>query len=529
MTQEGPSKLIIVSNRLPCVIEKGTGEGDEWTVNPGSGGLITALAPVLRKCNGVWIGWPGTVHEDDVDVAAVLEQSRQRFHYRMHPVAMPRGEKEGFYEGFANQVLWPLFHCLNERCNFSPHFWSMYELVNRRFADATQPFTANAGSFIWVHDYHLMLVAQELRRAGARNRIGYFLHTPFPPPEVFLKLPWRMEILRALLAYDLVGFQTIADRRNFVGCVRTLLRECQVRGQGRIKSTTHEEREIKLGSFPISIDFDEFAGEAVSEEVKTECARLKQQFSGRKLILGIDRLDYTKGIPSRLRAFRAALSHFPDLPRAVTFVQVVVPSRGSIGEYRALRDEIEQLVGEINGQYGEVGYVPLQYMYRVLSRTELLALYRVADVCLVTPLNDGMNLVAKEYCACNVDNKGVLILSEFAGAAAELQRGAILVNPYDYEGMAQAIHTALTMPADERRARMQRARRQIRRNDVHAWADAFLRAGLERGDPPPGPEDVQWGENYAADLAVHELVCQRGQKSASRLDEPLSRSLDRSS
>ncbi len=505
------SNLIITSNRLPCVLERGENPSD-WKTRPSDGGLITAMAPVLRDRGGEWIGWAGTLEEDGIDVASILADSPKEWGYRLSPVILSRAQHEGFYEGFANQIIWPLFHSLNERCRFAPRFWKMYQEVNLKFADAILKQVGNNAPFIWIHDYHLMLVAEELGRKGIKSRIGFFLHTPFPPPGMFLKLPWRAQILRGLLSYDLIGFQTYGDRRNFVECLRVLIPGYKVRGRGRVQVATTRRGETGLGVFPISIDYDEFANEAVSEAVNESLDSLRVDYANRKVILGVDRLDYTKGIPSRLKAFGMALERFPELQRRITFIQVVVPSRSNIDHYRTLKEDIDELVGEINGTYTRQGWVPIHYVFRSLSRVELLALYRRADVCLVTPLNDGMNLVAKEYCACDVEESGVLILSEFAGAAAELHRGALLVNPYDREGIADAIKTALNMPLDERKARMQRMRRYIRHHDVYEWVDSFLKASAQRGldEFPVGdqlsedqPAD-DWG--YQNEISLHERV-----------------------
>jgi trehalose 6-phosphate synthase len=507
MADESPD-LVVVSNRLPCVLEPKEGEPGGWAVRPGSGGLVTALAPVLRSRGGTWIGWPGTVEEDGVDAETILAGAHDQLGIRLRPVPLYREEKQGFYEGFANQIVWPLFHSLDERCRFSPRFWNAYQTVNRKFADAVLKYVGTESPFIWIHDYHLMLVADALRRAGLKSRIALFLHTPFPPPGMFLKLPWRQRILHSLLAYELIGFQTMLDRRNFVACLRALCPESRVTGRGRVQTVTAAQGATRLGAFPISIDFDEFSKQATASESVAHYNRLKHEYADRKLLLGVDRLDYTKGIPNRLRALQNALERFSDLRRRITLVQIVVPSREGIGEYQDLRQEIDELVGQINGKFTEPGWVPLHYVFRSVERAKLVAFYRLADVCLVTPLNDGMNLVAKEYCACNTDESGALVLSEFTGAAAELQRGAILVNPYDYEGTADAIYRALTMPADERSLRMRRMRQHLQRHNVFTWVDSFLAAGTRGiGDDDDNAEPAHpTGADYTSELAVHALV-----------------------
>jgi trehalose 6-phosphate synthase len=321
-----------------------------------------------------------------------------------------------------------------------------------------------------------MAVAHNLREMKFSGKIGFFLHTPFPPLDLFLKLPWRDTLLRDLLAYDLVGFQTLRDRRNFVQCVRSLLHDVSIGGKGQVLEARIENREIRIGTFPISIDYNEFAEHAASPEVAERAWYLHEDFPERQLILGVDRLDYTKGVPERLLGFGRALERYPELRGNVSLIQVVVPSRTEIPKYRDLKEEIERLVGQINGRFTRSGWVPVHYHFRSMDREELLAYYRAAEIALITPLKDGMNLVAKEYCACKVEDDGVLILSEFAGSAAQLQGGALMVNPHDVEGVADAIHTACTMELEERRTRMRKLRNGIRRRDILWWVDTFLQA-----------------------------------------------------
>jgi trehalose 6-phosphate synthase/phosphatase len=469
-------RLITVSNRLPIVISRGA--NGEWQIESGAGGLITALAPVLRDRGGVWIGWSGTVEEDELDLDALLRRAPGGAGYTLKPVALTAEERDKFYLGFSNEIIWPLFHDLQTRCNFDPTYWATYESVNRKFARVAAR-NSRPGDYIWVHDYHLIDVASELRALGVANAIGFFLHIPFPPLDIFLKLPWRFQILRALLAYDVIGFQTLRDRRNFVQCVRALLKDVAVQGKGQVITAQVAGRTVRAGAFPISIDFQEFAQQAASGAVAEAARYFHEAFANRTIIFSTDRLDYTKGIPEKLAAFRHALRRYPELRERVTLVQVIVPSREDIPEYGGLKAEIERLVGEINGQFTSTGWAPIHYMFQSLQRTELLAYYRASEIALITPLKDGMNLVAKEYCACSLED-GVLILSEFAGAAAQLQRDALLVNPYDVEGVAAAIHRAWTMAPGERRARMRNLRRAIRERDIFWWVDSFLHAGTAR-------------------------------------------------
>ncbi len=478
MTTESPNgthrRLVVVSNRLPVVLSKREGE---WDAQAASGGLITALAPVLRNRGGTWIGWPGTSEIDEIRHA--LDEASGDAGYSLEPVRLPEEVIEGYYHGFANEIIWPLFHDLTSRCNFVPAHWQAYQDANRVFAETIIERT-DPGDYIWVHDYHLMLVAEQLRSMNTSRQIGFFLHIPFPAVDIFLKLPWRFQILRALLEFDIVGFQTVRDTQNFIHCVRTLMTGVSIKGRRSSHVVEQPGRRTQVGSFPIGIDYANFDSRARSADVTAEVDRAMERLPNIKVILGIDRLDYSKGLPERIEAFQNALRRYPDLCGTVTLIQVVIPSREDVPEYQVQRAEIERLVGEINGEFTQPGWVPIHYLYRSLEPTELFAYYRMSEVCLVTPLKDGMNLVSKEYCACNVDGNGVLILSEFAGSAAQLFRGAIMVNPHDVEGTADAIHEAVRMPSDERRKRMRRLREVVRREDIFWWTDSFLAAAFSR-------------------------------------------------
>jgi len=475
-----PDRMIIVSNRLPIVLEK---TADGWQVHAGSGGLVQAVAPILKEKGGVWIGWPGVSGEDE-GWREVAQQAVAKTGYELHPVPLTQEEVDLFYLGFSNSVLWPLFHDFLDACDFDPVYWRAYRDVNRKFADAVVE-SSEPGDFIWVQDYQLIHVGQFIREASKGRRIGFFLHTPFPPLDIFIKLPWRASILRGLVSYDVVGFQTIRDRRNFLTCVRHLLPDVTTRGRGSLVEATlplkGRKRTVAVASFPVGIDYGAYARAAASPEVEARIVELRRDLGEVALILGVDRQDYTKGIPQRLQAFRTALERYPELHERVVFFQVSVPSREGVSEYQDLKAEIEQMVGEINGRFGTVGWIPVHYYYRSLLQKTLIGLYRLADVAFVTPLKDGMNLVAKEYCACQLDKNGVLVLSEFAGAAAQLRGDAVLVNPYDVEGVAEALERALRMPAEERAERMARMQGRIRRQDVFWWAQRYLSAAF--GEP----------------------------------------------
>jgi trehalose 6-phosphate synthase len=419
----------------------------------------------------LWIGWPGICQEAPLDKE--LHSVGQKVGCSFVPVVLSEEEMNHYYLGFSNETLWPLFHDLQSYCTFDSKRWKPYQQVNRKFAE-TAAESLREGDFLWVHDYHLFLLAKELHRFGINPQTGFFLHTPFPSADIFGNLPWRREILEAMLEYDLIGFQTLRDKNNFMQCVETFLRGISISGVAGINGVVLREHETEVAVFPISIDFDEFSGGAAASEVADSVKELHQANKGRQIIFGVDRLDYSKGIPLRLRAYRDALRLFPGLRKKVTMIQIVVPSREDIDAYRRLRIEIEGIVDDINDEFTDTDWEPVQYHYHSISRKELLSYYRAASVALITPIKDGMNLVAKEFCAANVDENGVLILSEFTGAAAQLRKHAILVNPHDSEAVAGAIHRAVNMDTLERGHRMRELRHSIRREDIYWWADRFL-------------------------------------------------------
>ena len=467
------NRLIVVSNRLPFALDS-TGE-DLWTVTPATGGLVSAIEPVLRERGGIWIGWPGTAGEIP---QAPLTKATRNAGYKVVPVALTATERDEFYYGYSNEVIWPLFHDLQNFCNFEPGYWQAYKQVNERYAEAIAR-SAQPDDFIWVHDYHLMYVAQALRERGASrdlSRLTFFLHIPFPPYDIFAKLPQQQRLLRALLQFDLLGFQTRRDVRNFLQCVRRVMSDVKIVPRRELQLVRFEKREIRVGHFPIGIDFDSFEKGAKSETVEQKAQRLRVTFPGCQLILGSDRLDYSKGIPERLRAFRTALELYPELRGRVVLIQIVVPSRVEIPRYNEFKNRIDRLVGDINGHFSSSTWLPVQYHFRSLDRDDLLAHYRACDIAFVTPLKDGMNLVAKEYCACRIEEDGVLILSQFAGAAQQLKPDAVLVNPYDVEQMAEAIVNAFRMRETERIGRMKRMRRVVCEENVFWWVDSFLKA-----------------------------------------------------
>ncbi len=460
------SRLIVVSNRLPLTLENKNGT---WTATASSGGLATAMEPILSKSGGLWIGWTGddgTLPPDERE--RLLKSSASEFSYVA--VDFPPGEGKKFYEGYPNQTVWPLFHFFPSRMSFDPDAWRDYEAGNERFA-STVSGKVGPGDRVWIHDYHLMLTPGLLRRAEKQASIGFFLHIPFPPSEIFSMLPHGDEVLTGLLGADLIAFHTHRHLHHFRS---SLLRVLGV--ESTMQSVEYEGRTVRLEAMPIGIDPGPFLEMLSGEgEAVDRVRELKARYSGMRLLISVDRLDYSKGIPERLRTFARVLRNSPELRGQVVLMQVAVPSREGIEEYQSLSREINELAGEINGKYGTADWTPIMYLRHGIDRAELAALYAVSEVGWVTPLRDGMNLVAKEYCACKPNGDGVLVLSQFAGAAAEMGE-ALLVNPYDEEEVEEAILRALTMQPDERAERMSRLRERVIRHDVFNWAERFLAA-----------------------------------------------------
>jgi trehalose 6-phosphate synthase/phosphatase len=457
-------RLIVVSNRLPLTLRR-AGEG--WRTERSSGGLASALDPVLKRTGGLWIGWPGeSPAAPDEGRDEQLRGWRKKHGYVA--VDVPAELGRSFYEGYANQTLWPLFHNFPTNVEFDPGGWNAYVEANHRFRDAVLQ-NLGPGDVVWVHDYHLMLLPGLLREALPHAAVGFFLHIPFPASEVFRILPRRSELLRGLLGADLLAFQTHADLQHFRA---SLLRINGIESRmDRVKGDGHHTR---LEALPIGIAPDEFL-RFIEKDKGTQQAyeEHRRRFAGLKILLAVDRLDYTKGIPHRLRTFRRLLERAPRLRGKVVLVQVAVPSRERIPRYEELRHEVSELVGEINGDFGTPDWTPVVYMRRGIARSELVALYAAADVGWVTPLRDGMNLVAKEYVACQRRAEGVLLLSEFAGAAAEMGE-AFLVNPYDEDRTAEVLEAALNLPLEDRRERMAALHRRVHRNTVFAWSERFV-------------------------------------------------------
>ena len=459
----------MASNRLPLRLTGGAEDG--WSCSPATGGLVTALEPVLRRRGGTWVGWPGCPDAGQEALAQAAPALVGGAPYGLRAVSLNREEEHCFYQGFSNQVLWPLLHGFSALCDPDPEYWRSYREVNRRFAERLAE-VAGGGGTVWVHDYHLMLVARELRELGVDGPLSFFLHTPFPPGELLESVSCGHALVEGLLHYDLVGFQTEQDQAHFVDAVRRIHPEALSEAGGGVE-LTFGDRRVRTGAFPISIDFKEFFGAAHNPVVMGMAWDLRRRLGDRSLLLGVDRLDYSKGIPQKLRGFRRVLRRHPELRGRMVLKQLVIPSRDGIPAYRATKVEIEGLVRAINQEFADLDSPPVEYQYGSWDRMELLAHYREADVALVTPLNDGMNLVAKEYVASN-GGGGVLILSQGAGAAWELGREALIVDPGDPDAVARSIVEAHSMPLRERRRRMTSAQAVVRSRDVHRWVEGFL-------------------------------------------------------
>ena len=472
--------LVVVANRLPVDLVDG-----QWQRSPG--GLVSALEPVMQAAGsgaGAWVGWSGSpdVQEEPFDSGSM----------HLVPVALSAQEIEEYYEGFSNDTLWPLSHDVISPPEYHRGWWDAYRRVNARFAQVAAE-QAEEGAVVWVHDYQLQLVPALLRELRPDLRIGYFHHIPFPPLELFIQLPWRRQVVEGLLGADLLGFQRAGDAANFGRAVRRLtgLRT----GAGSVTVTGPAgPRQVRAGAFPISIDSARFDAMGRSDQVRNRAAQIRADLgSPDLLLLGVDRLDYTKGIRHRIQAFGELLTEQRLTVPATTLVQVASPSRQNVGAYQQLREEVETAVGRINGEHGHIGAAAIHYLHHSYPPEEMAALYVAADVMLVTSLRDGMNLVAKEFVAACTDERGVLVLSEFTGAADELT-SALLINPHDIDGLKDAIIRAATMPPREARARMRRLRRRVLTDDVAAWSAAFL-AALTSSPVSDGPagQDVSDG------------------------------------
>lgn len=460
-----PQRVIVVSNRLPVSLKPG---GTSWHSKATAGGLATAMNPILRGSDGIWIGWSGdTSATTDETRNAILKEWADK--HRYFAVDLERETAQGFYEGIANQALWPVFHHFPSLLRFDSESWRSYVTANEIFRDEILKHV-RADDLVWIHDYHFLLLPGMLREVRPDISIGFFLHVPFPSSSVFRILPKREELLQGMLGADYLAFHTHRYLQHFRTSILRLL--------GLTSQMDHVElgkRIVRLDALPIGIAPNQFTDLLTKGAgTRKQLAELRQRFGYCKILLGVDRLDYTKGIPERLRAYRKFLQDYPEWRGKVVLIQVAVPSRERVPRYSRLRREVDELIGEINGDWSTPNWSPISYLRRNLPQAELAALYASADVALVTPLRDGLNLVAKEYVACKSSGDGVLVLSEFAGAAAEMGE-ALLVNPYDEESLSSTIARALSLSETEKRERMMALYRRIHKNNVFAWGDRFIK------------------------------------------------------
>ncbi|MEQ9620118.1 MAG: bifunctional alpha,alpha-trehalose-phosphate synthase (UDP-forming)/trehalose-phosphatase [Deltaproteobacteria bacterium] len=459
------SKLIIVSNRLPVTVKKSRGK---FKFQPSVGGLVTGIGSLDMGKEQIWAGWPGITfsgYKSKVDTKKLREMLVAESYY---PVLLSKNDIENYYHGFCNEIIWPLFHYFVQYAIYEKKFWESYRKVNETFSNAVLEVAGN-DDVIWIHDYHLMMLPDLIRKRLPGAKIGFFLHIPFPSSEIFRLIPWCGEILKGLLGADLIGFHTFDYARHFLESVRRVLGYEHTLGQ-----LTLGDHAVRVDTFPMGIDFEKFSSAPEDPEVQAIISRLRDDIKeDYKVILSIDRLDYTKGIPERLRAFDLFLKKYPKYSGKVIFIVVAVPSRTEVKHYQQLKSEVDNLTGKINGQHGKIGWVPIWYMYRSFDFNDLSALYSIADILFLTPLRDGMNLVAKEYVAARTNEDGVLILGEMAGTAKELGE-AVIINPNDLEGTADSLNTALTMPVGEQRRRMKSMRVRLKRYDVKRWAHDFM-------------------------------------------------------
>jgi trehalose 6-phosphate synthase len=455
-------RLVVVSNRV-APIEEGKQQ---------AGGLAVAVLAALKRTGGVWFGWSGQVVEGE---SGEMHVSRSGSITRA-TLDLTRVDYEEYYNGFANSTLWPLFHYRLGLLNFSRRTWEGYRRVNALFAERLAPLVKER-DMVWVHDYHLIPVGERLRERGLTNRMGFFLHTPWPAPEVLIAVPTHEDLVRALCAYDVVGFHTEADVLCFANYIRYEIGgKVEELGAGRGIRVEAFGRSVTARAFPISIDTGSMETLARQAAGTVQVRRLRESLVGRDLIIGVDRLDYSKGLPQRFEAFQSLLDMHPDLLGKVSFMQIAPPSRADVPEYAAIRRELETASGSINGRFADFDWVPIRYLNTSFSRKALAGFFRVARIGLVTPLRDGMNLVAKEYVASqDPEDPGVLVLSRFAGAAAEMGE-ALIVNPFDSEGVADAMQRALSMPLEERRARHTCLMQTLRQNDITKWREDFVEA-----------------------------------------------------
>ena len=484
-------KLVVVSALLPVFVEK---LGKDYKVRVSPGGLVTALKQSYHRRKAVWIGWHGSDFYND-KIKKLIQETGKSEGFNLFPVPLKKEERESFFNGFSNKIMWPLFHGFPQFCRFEEDYYKAYISVNKKFARKILEISKEE-DFVWVHDYHFFLLPKYLKKENKKLKTGFFLHIPFPTPELFFRIPWRIELLEGFLNYDTIGFHTNIDRKNFLDCVDELVPEIDIKREEPVCTIDFKGRKIKVGVFPISIEYEKYNETAKKADKKLK--EIKRVFKDKKLIFCVDRIDYTKGLVEKMKIYKRFLEKYPEFREKVVFVEAVSKNIKQAKEYDELKKEFEHTVSEINGIFGEKDYQPVIYLQKRLSFDELVAYYRFADVCLITPIRDGLNIVTKEFIASNVDKKGVLVLSEFAGASTELYKDSFLINPYHTEKNADILKFVLNLTEKEKKKRMENLRNHVRKYDITWWVDTFLKVATGKGI-----------ENYPkleGDIPLHEII-----------------------
>lgn len=491
-------KKIIISNRLPIQIER---KKDKLIIKPSTGGLATGLNSAFDSAEILWVGWPGIVPKDEIEKEKITSLLKPM---NLLPVFLSKEEIRNFYEGYSNEVLWPICHYQPSYIHFDQEYWSTYVAVNKKFRDVALSIQQSP-DFVWVQDYQLMLLPQLLRQQNQELNIGYFHHIPFPSEELFMNIPQRKELIEGLLGADLVGFHTFADSQNFLNACKKILHVPSTYNQLKYK-----DRHIFIESFPMGIDYEKFVHTSSLPEINTIATQFRGHFPDQKIIISVDRLDYSKGILERLSAFLTFLEKYPEWHSKVVLYMLIVPSRDKVSQYKKLKDEINRKVSEINSTYGNLSWTPVLYFYKSLPFEELIGLYVASDICMVTSTRDGMNLVSKEYIACKTNSDGVLILSEFAGASKELV-DALIVNPYNRAETAESIYQALKMSPEEIQERTEANRQIIQKFNVHHWVRLFI----DRLSETKAIQRDEWARRISD--KVFNSIAERYKKSNNRL------------
>lgn len=463
-------RLIVVSNRVPYIISK---VRDEIVYKKTAGGLVTALDPLLKKIEGLWIGWDGTIGSSNkIKDRIKIGENNSSKGYELKLVKLNENEVKDYYGGFSNRTLWPLFHGFLFQSYFDYDYWKAYQRINKKFANEVIS-VSDKNDIIWVHDYHLLLVPETIRHSNKEAKIIFFLHIPFPNYEILNALPWNKEIAKGLLGCDLIGFQTKKDAINFLAACKEILKLNPDFNEFKVN---YNGRNIYVKEFPISIDYENFNKISKKKEASKFIKNIKSYSKDIRFVLSVERLDYTKGLKERFRSIERFFDKYPSYRKKVVFIQIAVPTRTKVQEYIRFKEEIDEMVGRINGKFADGIWSPILYIYKSLSQEKLVSYYKLSEICLVTPLKDGMNLIAKEYVASRSEMDSALILSRFAGVADEFKDYAIMVNPYDIEGVADSIKIALEMDHEQKISRFENLKEIVKKRDVFYWLESIFKS-----------------------------------------------------